>query len=488
MDIIFSALNQILTFDAIVVILLGTFVGMFVGMLPGLSSTMGVALCIPFTFTMSSELSLILLGAVYVSSVYAGSIPAILLRTPGTDASIATSLDGYPLTQAGKGVEAIAMSTIASLFGGLFSVVILLTIAPTLSKFSLVFGPQDYTLLAVFGLITIVGVISGSPLKGLFSASIGLVLAAVGLDNFTGLPRFTYGVSELYDGVPLIPVLIGLFSVSQAINLCSKKVIPGKTIGAEIKGKMPTLKIYKKCLRTLFRSSIIGSIIGILPGAGTSIAAFISYNEAKRKSLTPENFGKGELEGIAASESANNAVTGGTLIPTLTLGIPGNAVTAVFIGGLTIHGMIPGPALFTEHAETTYTLILSLFFSNIAFAIIGLYSAKYLVHVNRTPPKIIAPMIIVFSLIGAYALRNNMFDVWLALLFGIIGYFMEKADYPTAPLVIALILGPILEVNFRRSMQISNWDILTYVQSPISIGIMALIILSITIPLYKKYR
>ncbi|WP_435105937.1 tripartite tricarboxylate transporter permease [Arhodomonas sp. AD133] len=491
MDYLLPALSNVVTPAALLTLVLGTLAGMVIGALPGLSSTMGVALCIPVTFSMPPELSLILLGAVYVSSVYGGSVAAILLRTPGTDASIATALDGYPLAAAGRGAEALGMATVASLLGGLFSVVVLITIAPPLARVALAFGPQEYTLLAVFGLVTIVGVVSERPLKGVVSAAAGLTLACVGLDSFTGVQRFTFGRSELFDGVPLLPVLIGLFSVSQAFNLCVPPA-GGVLDDVEAQGsrgrRLPAWLDVRRSLRSMIRSSVIGSMVGILPGAGTSIAAFISYNEARRHSPTPERFGKGELEGVAASESANNAVTGGTLIPTLTLGIPGNAVTAVFIGGLTIHGMIPGPRLFTLHAETTYTLIFSLLLANVLFAVLGLLLSRHLVAITRIPGAVLGPMILTFSVIGTYALRNEMFDVWLAVAFGVIGYFMERWRYPAAPMVIALILGPILEVNFRRSMQIANWDLTTFFTRPLSLALCALVVTVLAYPLWRQWR
>lgn len=491
MDTVLIGLSNVFTLQAMAVLLIGTIAGMIIGALPGLSSTMGVALVIPITFSMSPENSLILLGAVYVSSVYGGSVTAILLRTPGTDASIATALDGYPLAAAGRGAEALGMATIASLIGGIFSVVVLIAIAPPLSKVALAFGPQEYTILAIFGMVTIVGVVSENPLNGIIAAFAGLFLATVGLDNFTGGQRYTLGMRELFDGVPLLPALIGLFSVSQAIALSLPKSGGILEDGAALSAKgrdLPAWLDLRRCFRTMMKSSLIGSIVGILPGAGTSIAAFISYNEARRTSKNPENFGKGELEGVAASEAANNAVTGGTLIPTLTLGIPGNAVTAVFIGGLTIHGMIPGPKLFTDFADVTYTLIFSLFVANILFGVIGLLVGKYIVHVTRVPGGILGPMIMTFSVIGTYALRNNMFDVGLALAFGFIGFFMERWRYPAAPFVIALILGPILEVNFRRSMQISNGDMTTFFTRPLSLVLIVLVAAAILYPVLQRRK
>lgn len=484
------ALSNIFEPGALLVLGIGTLAGMAIGSLPGLSSTMGVALVIPITFSMSPEYSLILLGAVYVSSVYGGSITAILLRTPGTDASIATALDGYPLATQGRGAEAVGMATIASLIGGVFSTVLLITLAPPLSRIALSFGPVDYAVLAIFGMVTIVGVVSSNPIKGTVSAAAGLLLATVGLDNFTGAQRFTFGESSLFDGVPLLPALIGLFSISQAIALSVPKSasILSKTADISKGHPYPSIEVIRKCMRTIMKSSVIGSTIGILPGAGTSIAAFISYNEARRSSKTPENFGKGEIEGVAASEAANNAVTGGTLVPTLTLGIPGNAVTAVFVGGLTIHGMAPGPRLFTDFADVTYTLILSLFLANIMFAVIGLGVGRYLVYVTRIPGSVLGPLVLAFSFIGTFALRNNIFDVGLALCFGVLGYFMERRNYPAAPLVIALILGPIFEVNFRRAMQISSWDWTVFFDRPLTIFLMALVGAAVVLPIWQRHR
>ncbi|SDY70144.1 tripartite tricarboxylate transporter permease [Citreimonas salinaria] len=484
------ALGNIFEPSSLLVLLIGTLAGMVIGSLPGLSSTMGVALVIPITFSMTPENSLILLGAVYVSSVYGGSITAILLRTPGTDASIATALDGYPLAQQGRGAEAVGMATIASLIGGIFSTVLLIAVAPPLSRFALSFGPIDYAVLAIFGMVTIIGVVSSNPVKGTVSAAAGLLLATIGMDNFTATQRFTFGESALFDGVPLLPALIGLFSISQAIALTvpRRASILSETADINHGRPYPSLGLIRQCMRTIMKSSVIGSAIGVLPGAGTSIAAFISYNEARRSSKNPENYGKGEMEGVAASEAANNAVTGGTLVPTLTLGIPGNAVTAVFVGGLTIHGMAPGPRLFTDFADVTYTLILSLFLANLLFAIIGLSVGRYLVFVTKIPGSVLGPLVLAFSFIGTYALRNNLFDVGLALAFGIVGYFMERRNYPAAPLVIALILGPIFEVNFRRAMEISSWNWAVFFDRPLTIFLIFLVVAAVVLPIWQRRK
>ena len=452
---------------------------------------MGVALAIPLTFGMDPKMGLMLLGAVYCSSVYGGSLTAILLRTPGTDASIATTFDGFPMTQQGLAGKAIGISTTASLVGGLISAVALLFIAPFLARMALKFGPSEYFLVGIFGLSVIISVSSGSYLKGLIAGFFGLLIATTGMDNFTGYPRFIFNNDSLLDGIPILPALIGLFSLSQAIKIAvseQKSIItnPGSlTISDRI---LPEKKDLQRTWKTILRSSIIGVIVGIMPGAGTSIASFISYNEAKRASKEPESFGKGNIEGVAAPEAANNAVTGGSLIPTLTLGIPGNAVTAVFIGGLTIQGLIPGPNLFIKYGEITYTLILSLFVANIMFWVIGIAFAKQFVKIVKTPTKILAPIICVLSVIGSFAIRNNFFDVWLLFGFGILGYFMERFKISQAPIVLALVLGPMVEAELRRTLVLFHGSLLPVLFRPISLFILVLIVISVIFPLIREFR
>lgn len=490
-EFLLPALGHIIEPQSLFILLVGTIAGLIIGALPGLSSTMGVALAIPLTFGMDAKLGLMLLGAVYCSSVYGGSITAILLRTPGTDASIATTFDGFPMTQQGHAGKAIGMATTASLIGGLISAVALLFIAPLLASLALKFGPSEYFLVGLFGLSVIISVSSGSYLKGLIAGAFGLLIATTGMDNFTGYPRFIFNNDSLLDGIPILPALIGLFSLSQAIKISasSQKTIvlnPGDlTISDRI---LPEKKDMQRTWKTILRSSIIGVIIGIMPGAGTSIASFLSYNEAKRTSKDPGSFGKGNIEGVAASESANNAVTGGSLIPALTLGIPGNAVTAVFIGGLTIQGLIPGPNLFIKYGEITYTLLLSLFVANIMFWVIGIAFTRQFVKIVKTPTKILAPIICVLSVIGSYAIRNNFFDVWLLFGFGILGYFMERYNISQAPIVLALVLGPMVEAELRRTLVLFHGSLLPVLSRPISLTIIILIIISVAFPLVREFR
>lgn len=490
-EFLYPALVNIFQPEALLVLFLGTIAGLIVGALPGLSSTMGVALAIPLTFGMDPKSGLMLLGAVYCSSVYGGSITAILLRTPGTDASIATTFDGFPMTQQGLAGKAIGMATTASLIGGIASAVALLFIAPALANMALKFGPSEYFLVGLFGLSVIISLSSGAYLKGLIAGFLGLLIATTGMDNFTGYPRFIFNNDALLDGIPILPALIGLFSLSQAIKIAasSQKTIvlnPGDlTISDRI---LPEKKDMQRTWKTITRSSIIGIIIGIMPGAGTSIASFLSYNEAKRTSKDPDSFGKGNIEGVAASETANNAVTGGSLIPALTLGIPGNAVTAVFIGGLTIQGLIPGPNLFIKYGEITYTLILSLFLANIMFWVIGIAFTRQFVKIVKTPTKILAPIICVLSVIGSYAIRNNFFDVWLLFGFGILGYFMERYSISQSPIVLALVLGPMVEAELRRTLVLFHGSLLPVLFRPISLVIIVLIIVSVVFPLTREFR
>ena len=489
-ELLISAIRDCLTPQALLIMCVGTVAGLIVGALPGLSSTMGVALAIPLTFGMDPKLGLMLLGAVYCSSVYGGSLTAILLRTPGTDASIATTFDGFPMTQKGLGGKAIGVSTTGSFFGGIVSVFALLFLAPQLAKIALKFGSAEYFLVAIFGLSVIISISSGSYLRGLICGAFGLLLSTCGMDNFTGYARFIFDNDSLLDGIPLLPALIGLFSLSQAIKISvDDESSLVKDSDVEFNDRvMLSWKEFKQLLPTMSRSSLIGTVIGIIPAAGTSIAAFLSYDQAKRASKHPEEFGHGAIEGVAAPETANNAVTGGSLIPALTLGIPGNAVTAIFIGGLTIHGLIPGPSLFTKHAETTYALIFSLFIANTLFYVIGIAFARQFAKIIKTPTKILAPIICVFSVIGSYAIRNNMLDVCILFAFGVIGYFMERYKFSPSPIVLALILGPMAESEFRRSMAVFHDSITPFFTRPLSLAIMALIALSVVVPLWNEYK
>lgn len=448
-------------------ITVGTVVGIIVGAMPGLTATMAVALLIPVTFGMDPLVGLALMGGVYSGGMYGGAISSILLSTPGTPAAAATAFDGYPLTRQGKGGVALTVATWASFWGGILSTIALLLMAPALAKFSLRFGPPEYFVLSIMGLSSIVTLTKGSMVKGLMSGFLGLVLATVGMDPLSGFMRFTFGSMDLFDGVPFMPALIGLFSVSQILDLTAESHIVEKlseTISSIKRSKLP-----KGLGPTITRGSIIGIIMGMLPGAGATIAAFISYNFAKQSSKAPDSFGKGNPKGVAAAESANNGCVGGSLIPLLTLGIPGNSVAAALMGGLMIQGLIPGPELFSKYGALTYGFILSLFLSNVIFLVLGIYLAPYFARVTSTPNSLLIPGIAILSVIGSYAMNNNLFDVWLMIGFGVAGYFLEKGGFSTGALVLGLILGPIAELGFGQSLLMSAGSPLIFFERPLCI-------------------
>jgi putative tricarboxylic transport membrane protein len=487
-----SVISELGSVDVILMLFVGVIGGIFLGSLPGLSATMGIALLIPITFGMEPVAALVLLSAIYTSAVYGGSITAILIHTPGTPASAATAMDGYQMTQQGKGLKALGTSTVCSVIGGVVSAVALLVLAPPLAQISLQFSAPEYFLMAVFGLTIISSLSSGAMVKGLSGGLFGLLIGLVGVDVMTAYPRFTFGVTELENGISLIPAMIGLFSISQVLiqaeALGSKK--NDVSAIAELKGNtFPTRDDWRKLLPTITRSSFIGLLVGILPGAGGDVASWVAYNEAKRASKNPDNFGKGEIEGLAAAETANNAVTGGAMIPLLTLGIPGSAATAVMLGGLYIHGLQPGHELFTKNADVIYAVIIGLVLANILMGIFGLAMAKHVVKVASIPFAILAPIIIVLSVVGSYAINNNIFDVYVMVSFGLIGYLMRKTSFSTAAIVIAMILGTMAEMGYRQAIVMSKGDVLTYYFSrPISLILIVLILIALLSPLFLKWR
>lgn len=468
------------------IIIFSTTLGIVIGSMPGLSAAMGVALLIPLTFTMEPASGLIMLLGIYVGAIFGGSISAILISTPGTPAASATLIEGYEMTKKGQGGKALKTAAFASFVGGILSAVSLYFFAPMLAQLALKFGSAEYFWLAIFGLTIIAGVSSGSMLKGLLAGAFGLVLATIGLDPITGVPRFTFGINELISGIPFTPALIGLFAISQ-VFLMAEKYVKKAVITNQVKDNSRlSWSEVKEMKGTLTRSSIIGIIIGILPGAGATIAAFVGYNEARRFSKNKDQFGKGAQEGVAGAEAANNGVTGSSLIPTLTLGIPGESVTAVLLGGLIIHGLQPGPDLFTTHAKTTYTMFAGFVFINIVMLLVGYFGSRYFIGVTKIPEEALIPIIFVLSVVGSYAIHNNFFDVILMFIFGLIGYAFKKLDLNSASIVLALILGILAETGFRRTLVISQGDYSALVASPISITLILITIASLFSPLIMK--
>ena len=480
-DAILTGFMGVTTPLNLLLIAAGTTIGMFVGAMPGLSATMAIALLLPLTFPLPTASGLSLLASLYMGAMYGGSIAAILLRTPGTPAAAATVLDGYPMAQNGQAGKALGVSLVASFIGGLISSVALMTLAPLLGQVALQFGPVELFAVAVLGLTIIASLSRGSTILGLLSGTIGALLAMVGMDNITGVPRFTFGSINLFGGISFIVALIGLFSIPQAIRLIEKKDDPKrKAVVNSISDRMlPTWTEFKGMFVTMVRSGFIGVFTGLIPGTGGDTACWFGYNEAKRFSKEKEKFGTGYPEGVAAAEAANNAVVGGSLIPTISLGIPGSSSAAVLMGGLMVHGIMPGPTLMTEHADVTYILIWAIMLANFGILIVGMLMTRMSIYVTRIKDTIMAPMIIVLCVIGSFSINNSIFDVGLMLGFGLLGYVMDKLNIQTAPLVVGLILGNLLNVSLHQSLLISrgNWGI--FVTTPISAVLLAIALISI---------
>jgi putative tricarboxylic transport membrane protein len=477
-SLIAVGLGNALSLTNIFFITLGVAIGIVIGALPGLSATMALALLLPLTFSLPPDTGLCMLASLYLSAMYGGSIAAIVLRTPGTPAAAATVLDGFPMAARGEAGRALGISLSSSLVGGIISGLALLTIAPFLGRIVLLFGPVELFAIAVLG-ITMIGTLSkGSPVKGLLSGALGLLLATVGMDPTTGTPRFTFEEINLFSGIPFTVALIGLFSVPQALAL-AEQARAHRERPSQISDRVfPRLKEFVTLLPNMVRSSVIGVVTGLIPGTGGDTASWFAYNEARRFSRNPENFGKGDPAGIAAPEAANNAVVGGALVPTIALGIPGSSATAVLIGGLMVHGILPGPTLLTEYGEVTYTLIWAVVLANIPLFLLGLAFTRISIVVTKVPPMAVSASIIVLSVVGSYAINNSMFDVWLMFGFGVTGYVLERAGIPTAPMVIGLVLGMLLDNTLNQSLLIGfgSWGV--FLDSPIAIGFLIVALLS----------
>jgi putative tricarboxylic transport membrane protein len=466
---------------ALVAIFSGVLIGILCGVLPGLSASTAVALMLPFTFGMDPTVSVLLLVSVYLAGEYGGSITAIAIGTPGTPAAVATMLDGYELTKQGKPGLALTTSVVASSIGGMVGAVVLFAFSEPLAKVALSFGAPEYFSLAVFGLAIIASLASDNLLKGFLVMFIGLFLTTIGLDGFTGEERFTFGVDKLMDGISFIPALIGLFAMTTVFYDIDRGFDSAKPV--KLSFAMPKIRELAGLWKVYLHSSILGSIIGVLPGAGATIASFICYNEVKRFSKNKDQFGKGCLEGVAAPEAGNNAVVGGSLIPLLTLGIPGSATSAVLLGALMLHNIQPGPLLFQTNGEIVYGIFAGLFLACIVQLVLGLIGVPLWIKVISAPKPILLSVIAIISVVGSYGYNNSIVDVWLMFGFGLLGYILKKLDFPVTPIILALVLGGILEENFRRALIISGGDYSIFVTRPISVGLLVLAVLSLLSPL-----
>lgn len=490
-----GVLANLFTFDCLIGLVIGVIGGMVIGILPGLGATMAIALMIPMTYGWDPTASMVMLCSIYTTATYGGSMAAILLCTPGTPSSAATAQDGYELTKKGRGLEAMGMSTVSSLFGGVFGGIALLLIAPPLANLALKFSSPEYLFIALFGL-TIIGSLSGDdPIKGYISGVLGLLFCCIGMDANTAYTRYTFKVIRLYSGIPMVPMMIGLFSVSQMMMQAERLANVGaiekgqvltddKTLGTKF---LPTFKELVHLLPLMLRCAVMGLLIGILPGAGGDIGSWVGYNEAKRSAKDKSEFGHGAIEGVCGSETANNAVCGGAYIPLLTLGIPGSGAAAVLMGGLTLHGLTPGSTLFSKHADVIYPVIVGFILANILMVVVGILACKKLVKVASIPMNIIMPLVLVLAVIGSYAINISVFDVWVMLAFGLIGYLLRKANFPTAPCVLSMILGPMAEKGLFASLQMASADrvgiVVFFAKRPICVLFFLAALASIAIPM-----
>jgi putative tricarboxylic transport membrane protein len=481
--------SEISNFLTIALIILGTAIGILVGAMPGLAPSIGVALVLPFSFYLEPINGLALLVSVYLSANYGGSITAITINTPGTAGSLATTFDGYPLTKKGEPGLALGTSIFASTIGGMIGCIVLIIFAQPLAKIALSFGPHEYFAIGILGLTIISSLSSKQPIKGFIASLLGLLIITIGFDTQLNFSRFSLGIKELNDGIKLIPPLIGLFALGEIfynIEESSKDV----NASQKFSSKMPSFLQLWKLKIVILKSSLIGSVIGAIPGAGSAIASLIAYNEAKRSSKKPEEYGQGSLEGIAAPESSNNASVGGALIPLMTLGIPGSASTAVLLGALMIHNIQPGPELFKPlphgNPSLIYGIFLSLLIANFFMYIMGMLGNRLWIKIISAPKSIVYSCIITLSFIGSYFLQNSFFDVFLCLVFGIVSWIFKRNNFPVSPIILGIILGKMIETNLRLALV--QGDLLFFLQKPIATIVLIFAVLAFTYPLIKKTK
>lgn len=469
---------------------IGTITGVLIGILPGLGPSAGIAILLPITYGLTPTTGIILLAGIYYGSMYGGSITSILLGVPGDPSSVMTTVDGYPLAQQGRAGAAMGMSTLGSFIGGTISVIIITFLAPALAKIALSFGPPEYFALMVLGLTAVAGLSTDSALKAFMSALIGLFISIVGLDLVTGLPRFTFGVMELFDGIDFVIVALGLFGISEILLSLDEETADIQVDKEELKlhRLLPNLQDWIVSKWHILQATVVGFIIGMLPGAGATVATFISYGIAK-KTAKPERralMGKGAIEGVAAPETANNAASVGAFVPLLTLGVPGSASTAIMMGALMMFGLRPGPQLFEKNPDFVWGLIGSMYIGNILIVLTVLLAIPLFVKMLRVPVGLLNAIVMAFIVLGAFSINNSIFDVGMTLFFGFLGYIMKKMNYPIPPLVLALVLGNMLETALRQSLIISNGSVTVFFTRPISAVLMVIALITIVWPLINS--
>lgn len=462
---------------------LGVFLGTIIGVLPGIGPSAGIALLIPVTYGMNPTSALIMMAGIYYGSKYGGSTTAILIKTPGEAASVMTTIDGYEMARKGRAGAALAVSAIGSFIAGTLGVVALTLFALPLASMALKFGPAEYFCLMLFAMTAVSSLAGKSPAKGMLSTLLGLMIATIGIDLQSGQPRYTMGIAEFQDGVGFIVVVVGLFAVAEVFRGMEDIFKGTAPPMIRISGKLwLTRDEWMRSIGPIWRGGVIGFIIGVLPGAGGTIASILSYTTEKRLSKKPEEFGKGAIEGVAGPESANNSDTAGAMVPLLTLGVPGGGATAVLMGAFIMYGIQPGPLLFEKRPDLVWGLVDSMYIGNIMCLILNLPLIGIFVRLLYIPSGILYPLIVAISVIGTYAINGSMLDLYLVLFFGVVGYVFQKVDIPVAPLVLSVVLGGIMEQSFRQAMTISGADPAIFVKSGISISLIVLSVISIAVP------
>lgn len=486
LETIHAGFTMFLTIHNVVAIFGGLVVGVVVGAIPGMTGTMGVALALPFTFYMPPITSILLLVGIYKGAIYGGSIPAIVIKTPGTPAAACTVLDGYPMARKGQAGKALQMALYAGCTADLVSNIALIFFAGFIASFALRFGPAEYFTLITFSLTIIAGVCGASLTRGLVSAGFGLLAATIGLDLVYGSSRLAFGSADLMGGLNFIPLLIGLFALPEIIKEYAHR--QSGHVATKVDRSSVTWSEYRASLKSILRGSLIGVVLGAIPGIGAAPASFMSYSEAKRNSKNGDRFGEGELEGVAAAEAGANGVTGATLIPLMSLGVPGDVITAVILGAFMIHGLTPGPTLFQKHITEIYAIFWGILFSSALLLVTGKVAIRAFARLGEVPNSILFPIVIVLCFYGAYAVNSSMFDVGVMVGMGVLGYFMLKFDIPPAPFLIAFILGPMFEDNLRRSLLLSKGSFGIFFSSAICWFFIALTVLSVYLVVRRNMR
>jgi putative tricarboxylic transport membrane protein len=481
MDPILLALTQALSLEAIAAIVVGSFIGLVFGSIPGLTFSMALALVIPITFTMPVAPAIGMLLGTYIGGMTGGSVSAILIGIPGTPSAAATVLDGYPLARNGRASLALGTAVLSSTFGGLFGLAVMMVSVDVVARIALSFGPAEIFALVVFGLSTICGLAGGALLRGLIAGVIGLLVMTIGLDQLDGVPRMTFGSTTMLQGVDLLVAMIGLFAIPQIMHTFIA-FRAGRSVRIDARGirmELPSLRLLKANFLNMMRSAAIGTGIGAIPGTGGPIAAFLAYDQARRFSKNRDNFGKGEISGVVAPEAANNAVTGGTMIPLLGLGIPGDPATAIILGGLLIHGVNPGPMLFVQSPEIVYGIYFAIIIAYLAIVSIQLFGIRIFVRALQIPPHLLAVALLVMCVVGSFAIRNSFLDVYTMIAIGLIGYLMERTQIPVTPVLLGLVLGVTLEREFRTALALSEGSLDIFYTSPAAMFFFALALLVI---------